>query len=201
MDKKNVMNTAQDVPDGELRATIEGCKRGERRAQQRIFERYYRLMFGVCLRYVSDHDAVQDVLQEGFLKVFSNIEGYTSKGSFEGWIRRIMVNTAIDFIRRRRSLGWESGEDATMDALVSEDAAPDDLDEEVGFTVQDVLQAMEQLTPVYRAVFNLYVFENLGHQEIAEELGISVGTSKSNLAKARRNLRQHLLSRKEEPVK
>lgn len=201
MDKNNVMDTAQGLPDGELRATIEGCKRGERRAQQQIFERYYRLMFGVCLRYVSDHDAVQDVLQEGFLKVFSNIEGYTSKGSFEGWIRRIMVNTAIDFIRRRRALGWESGDESTMEALISDDTAPDEMDEEVGFTVQNVLQAMDQLTPVYRAVFNLYVFENLGHQEIAEELGISVGTSKSNLAKARRNIRQHLLAQKAEPVK
>lgn len=88
-----------------------------------------------------------------------------------------------------------------MEGLESDGPMPDELDEEVGFTVQDVLRAMEHLTPVYRAVFNLYVFENLGHQEIAEELGISVGTSKSNLAKARRNIRNHLLSLREEPVK
>ena len=197
----NVSNSAQHASDSELRPIIEGCKRGERRAQQQVFERYYRLMFGVCLRYISDHDSVQDVLQEGFLKVFSNIEGYTSKGSFEGWIRRIMVNTAIDFIRRKRAAGWESGDEATMEGLESDEPLPDELDEEVGFTVQDVLQAMERLTPVYRAVFNLYVFENLGHQEISEELGISVGTSKSNLAKARRNIRNHLLTRKGESVK
>jgi len=190
----NVINTAQDAPEAELRAILEGCKRGDRRSQQWVFERYYRSMFGVCLRYISDQDAVQDVLQEGFLKVFSNIEGYTSKGSFEGWVRRIMVNTAIDSIRRKRALGWETGDDMTMEALESTDPAPDEMDEEEHFSVQDVLQAMDQLTPMYRAVFNLYVFENLGHQEIADELGISIGTSKSNLAKARRNVRQHLLS-------
>ncbi len=197
----SVLNTAQSVPDSEVRAAIDGCKRGERRAQQWVFERYYRSMFGVCLRYISDYDSIQDVLQEGFLKVFSNIEGYTSKGSFEGWIRRIMVNTAIDFIRRKRAMGWESGDEATMDALESDGPAPDDLDEDTSFNVHDVLAAMEQLTPVYRAVFNLYVFENLGHQEIADELGISVGTSKSNLAKARRNIRQHLLALRGEPDK
>lgn len=190
----SVLKTAQSTPDSEVRAAIDGCKRGERRAQQWVFERYYRSMFGVCLRYISDHDSIQDVLQEGFLKVFSNIEGYTSKGSFEGWIRRIMVNTAIDFIRRRRAMGWEAGDEATMDALESDGPAPDDLDADEAYNVHDVLAAMEQLTPVYRAVFNLYVFENLGHQEIADELGISVGTSKSNLAKARRNIRQHLLA-------
>lgn len=190
----SVLKTAQSTPDSEVRAAIDGCKRGERRAQQWVFERYYRSMFGVCLRYISDHDSIQDVLQEGFLKVFSNIEGYTSKGSFEGWIRRIMVNTAIDFIRRRRAMGWEAGDEATMDALESDGPAPDELDADEAYNVHDVLAAMEQLTPVYRAVFNLYVFENLGHQEIADELGISVGTSKSNLAKARRNIRQHLLA-------
>lgn len=190
----SVLKTAQSTPDSDVRAAIDGCKRGERRAQQWVFERYYRSMFGVCLRYISDHDSIQDVLQEGFLKVFSNIEGYTSKGSFEGWIRRIMVNTAIDFIRRKRAMGWEAGDEATMDALESDGPAPDELDADDAFNVHDVLAAMEQLTPVYRAVFNLYVFENLGHQEIADELGISVGTSKSNLAKARRNIRQHLLA-------
>ena len=95
--------------EAELRPYIEACQLGERRAQRFIFERYYRLMFGVCLRYMSDQDSVQDVVQEGFLKVFNNIGGYTFKGSFEGWMRRIMVNTAIDAIRRRNATGWVLG--------------------------------------------------------------------------------------------
>ena len=79
---------------------IRGCQQGDRLSQRWVFDRYYRLMFGVCMRYVSDRDAVQDVVQEGFLKVFSGIDRFASKGYFEGWIRRIMVNTAIDHVRK-----------------------------------------------------------------------------------------------------
>jgi RNA polymerase sigma-70 factor (ECF subfamily) len=153
-------------------------------------------MFGVCLRYMSDTDSVQDVVQEGFLKVFNNIEGYTFKGSFEGWMRRIMVNTAIDAIRRKNAAGWVLGDEDSFEP-VDEDAEWEmEDDDAMEYTVHDVLDAMEHLTPMYRAVFNLYVFDNLGHQEISDRLGISVGTSKSNLAKARRNLRTLLLSSK-----
>ncbi len=148
-------------------------------------------MFGVCMRYVSDKDAVQDVVQEGFLKIFTNIEGYTSKGSFEGWMRRIMVNTSIDAIRRRKATGLVLGEDKSFEEVV-DDGVEDDNDGEYTFTIKDVQHAMAKLSPVYRAVFNLYVFDNMTHQEIALKLGISVGTSKSNLAKARRNLRKIL---------
>ena len=104
----------------ELLAHIEGCRRGESKSQRWIFERYYRLMFGVCMRYVSDKDAVQDIVQEGFLKIFTNIEGYTSKGSFEGWIRRIIVNTSIDAIRRRKAAGLVLGEDKSFEDVVDD---------------------------------------------------------------------------------
>ena len=96
---------ANVMQEADLRPYIEACQLGESRAQRFIFERYYRLMFGVCMRYMSDNDSVQDVVQEGFLKVFNNIGGYTFKGSFEGWMRRIMVNTAIDAIRRKNAAG------------------------------------------------------------------------------------------------
>ena len=180
----------------ELHAHIEGCRRGESKSQRWIFERYYRLMFGVCMRYVSDRDAVQDVVQEGFLKVFTNIEGYTFKGSFEGWIRRIMVNTSIDAIRRRKATGLVLGEEKSFEEVVHEGEEYDVVDDEQEFTVKDVQTAMASLSPMYRAVFNLYVFDNMTHQEIAVKLGISVGTSKSNLAKARRNLRKILIEKK-----
>ena len=180
----------------ELRAHIEGCRQKDSKSQRWIFERYYRLMFGVCLRYVSDKDAVQDVVQEGFLKVFTNIEGYTFKGSFEGWMRRIMVNTSIDAIRRRKATGLVLGDDKSFEEVVDEGDFPIDYDDEVTYTVHDVQDAMADLSPVYRAVFNLYVFDNLTHQEISIQLGITVGTSKSNLAKARRNLRKLLMKKK-----
>lgn len=161
-----------------------------------MFERYYRMMFGVCLRYVSDQDAVQDVVQEGFLKIFSNIEGYTFKGSFEGWMRRIMVNTSIDAIRRRKATGMVLGDEKSFEEVAEEEDYSYDDDDEVQYTVADVQKAMSSLSPMYRAVFNMYVFDNMKHQEIAANLGITVGTSKSNLAKARRNLRAILIKNK-----
>jgi RNA polymerase sigma-70 factor (ECF subfamily) len=126
--------------------------------------------------------------------VFNNIEGYTSKGSFEGWMRRIMVNTAIDAIRRNKASGWILADDLSIDLLANEAFVEDEEEAGLDFTVQDVLRVMERLSPVYRTVFNLAVFENMGHQEIASQLGISVGASKSNLAKARRNMRVLLSS-------
>jgi RNA polymerase sigma factor (sigma-70 family) len=189
----HVIVTAKAMSETELLNHIEGCKRQDRLSQKWLFDRYYRLMFGICLRYASDQDAVQDIVQEGFLKVFNNIEGYTSKGSFEGWMRRIMVNTAIDAIRRNKASGWILADEHSMDLLANEAVIEEDEDTELAFTVHDVLQAMERLSPVYRTVFNLAVFENMGHQEIANQLGISVGASKSNLAKARRNVRSILI--------
>lgn len=187
------------MSENELRTYIEGCKRGDRLSQQWIFERYYRLMFGVCMRYSNDADRVQDMVQEGFLKVFSNIEGYTSKGSFEGWMRRIMVNTAIDAYRKDNVYPVEVTEDDQLERLVEEAGLDDEEEGDMpidSFTVQDVLEAMDSLSPAYRAVFNLYVFENYTHQEIAEKLGITAGASKSNFAKAKRNVRDLLLAAK-----
>ena len=124
--------------EAELRPYIEACQLGERRAQRFIFERYYRLMFGVCLRYMSDQDSVQDVVQEGFLKVFNNIGGYTFKGSFEGWMRRIMVNTAIDAIRRRNAAGWVLGEEASFEPVDEETGWEEDEEvEEEDFVNED----------------------------------------------------------------
>ena len=184
----------------ELLAQIDGCRQGESKSQRWIFERYYRVMFGVCMRYVSDKDAVQDVVQDGFLKVFTNIEGYTSKGSFEGWMRRIMVNTSIDAIRRRKATGLVLGDEKSFEDVVDEGEEFEITDDDYAFTVSDVQEAMAKLTPMYRAVFNLYVFDNMTHQEIAIKLGVSVGTSKSNLAKARRNLRKILTRKKTDNV-
>jgi RNA polymerase sigma factor (sigma-70 family) len=177
--------------DALIRDHIEGCRRGDRRAQQWVFERYYRTMFGVCARYIADADSVQDVVQEGFLKAFTNIEGYTSKGSFEGWLRRVMVNTAIDHVRRRKSWNATLSNDRDIEDIPDTDA---EVEEGRDWSVEQVMAALHTLTPMYRAVFNLFVFEDLSHVEIAERLGIEVGTSKSNLAKARRNLQKALLS-------
>ena len=141
-------------------------------------------------RYIPGEQEALDVLQDGFIKVFRNIGGYTFKGSFEGWMRRIMVNLAIDSLRAAKHLQWVGENEEMLDVLSN----PVHLDAETGpewsgVTQADIREAMERLTPMYRAVFNLYAIEEYSHREIAAELGISEGTSKSNYAKARRNLR------------
>ena len=131
------------------------------------------------------------MLQDGFLKVFGNTGGYTFKGSFEGWVRRIMVNMAIDSLRASRQLQFVGENEAMLDVL-SERVEEENEPEWAGLGQRDILEAMERLTPMYRAVFNLYAIEGYGHRDIAMQLGISEGTSKSNYAKARRNLRDFL---------
>ena len=150
-------------------------------------------MLAVCLRYIQDRDSAQEVLQEGFIKVFENIKGYDNKGSFEGWVRRIMANCSIDAIRKVRK-------DTHLSDNVNDfRSIPEDEDEEdwdiTTLKAEVAMEAIQQLSPAYRAVFNLYVLEEYTHKEIAEKLGISEGTSKSNLAKAKMNL-QHYLKQK-----
>lgn len=139
------------------------------------------------MRYTKNADEAADILQDGFLKVFAKLEAYNYEGSFEGWIRRIIANTAIDQLRKRKNDFILLQEDQSLEdfaELIEEDLG----EEEVEFKPDQVLAAMHELSPAYRTIFNLYVFENLTHKEIADKLDISVGTSKSNLAKAKRNL-------------
>lgn len=173
-------------------ALIDGCLRGEPSCQQRLFERHYGKMLAVCMRYSSDQDMAKDIVQDGFIKVFDNLGKFNRQGSLEGWIRRIIVNTAIDMIRKqKRDLLLSRSEDLLDEGA---DWEEDSTEEEPEFLqMDDVIAAMQKLSPAYRAVFNLYVMEEKTHKEIAAALGISEGTSKSNLAKARRNLKKHLI--------
>jgi RNA polymerase sigma-70 factor (ECF subfamily) len=179
-----------------LQALIDGCLKGDRRSQQAIHKMFYGKMKSVCMRYTRDSDQAMDVLQEGFLKVFNNLEKYTGVGTFEGWIRRIMVNLSIDRYRRLKHdlvlLGeqndienWSGGTDEESDESAENEEIYD-------ITPEQIIDAMQQLTPAYRTVFNLYVYEDYTHQDIAEALGISVGTSKSNYAKAKKNMKKLL---------
>lgn len=184
--------TAPPGPD-QLRDWILSAQAGEQRGQQHIYEAFAPNMMLAIRRYISGEQEALDVLQDGFIKVFGNIGGYTFKGSFEGWMRRIMVNLAIDALRSNKQLQWV-GENEEMLDVLSERQRSDDGDgpEWAGLDYRDILDAMEELSPMYRAVFNLYAIEDHGHREISARLGISEGTSKSNYAKARRNLREVL---------
>jgi len=154
---------------------------------------FYGKMMSVCRRYTRNEDQAKDILQDGFIKVFKNIEKFNVEGSFEGWIRRIVVNTAIDFTRKAKNDYLLMNENQSLEEFEN-DLLDDGVEEDYNtpFKVSDVIAGMEQLSNAYRTVFNLYVFENYSHQDIADALGISVGTSKSNLAKARANLKKIL---------
>jgi RNA polymerase sigma-70 factor (ECF subfamily) len=175
-------------------AIIEGCIAGERRSQERVYELFYGKMMAVCLRYTKNHDQAKDILQDGFIKAFRNMTAFNQEGSFEGWIRRIMVNTAIDHFRRAKHSYLLLGEDRNMEDFedIAEEEHADADNEMEELKPADVINAMQKLTPAYRTVFNLYVFEGMTHKEIAETLGINIGTSKSNLAKAKNNLKRLL---------
>ncbi|MBK6830574.1 MAG: RNA polymerase sigma factor [Flavobacteriales bacterium] len=185
-----------DAPQPAYNELIDGCLRGERRPQQRVYELFYGKMMAVCMRYTKNTDQAKDILQDGFIKVFRSMEKFNRVGSFEGWIRRIIVNTAIDHFRRSKNAYLLLGEERSIEDFGDsdeEDRIAEENEEEVwDLKPADVINAMQKLTPAYRTVFNLYVFEELTHKEIADMLGINIGTSKSNLAKAKHNLKKLL---------
>ena len=163
---------------------VKACIKGNRKAQKQLYQLFADKMFGVCMRYADDVDEAKDILQDGFIKVFMNLEQFNHKGSFEGWVRRIMVNTALEKFRDKSYLfavnmeqGYES-KDSEYDHILSE------------LAVQDLLKLIQELSPQYRMVFNLYAIEGYSHKEICEMLNIKEGTSKSNLSRAREILKK-----------
>ncbi len=168
---------------------IVGCAKGDRECQQKIYELLYGKMMGVCLRYSNNREEAKDLLHDGFLKVFENIGKFNFSGSFEGWVRRIMINTTIDYFRKNKNIYVKDIEE--FKNIENEEPTYDVLSH---LRTEDILKAVQTLSPAYRAVFNLYVIEGYSHKEVAEELGISVGTSKSNLAKAKNNLKKKFVN-------
>lgn len=158
---------------------IEQALEGDRRAQKKIFDFLSGKMFAVCLRYMADRDAAEDVLQDGFVTLFSKLDTYSGEGSFEGWARKIFVNTALMALRRKDVL--KQSEDVEEAVGVS-DTSPTPL-QDIGY--RELMTLVASLPPGFRTVFNMYVVEGYSHKEIAEELGISEVTSRSQLQRAR----------------
>lgn len=187
------MNIA--IPIGyEERDLIAACIQRERWAQKVLYEEQYPKMMGVCLRYAGSQDEALDILHEGFIKVFKNLHRYEPGTALSSWIRRIMVNTAIDYYRkvvRRR----------TEDLETAYDQSVNEADALSQLTEQEILAAVQNLTPAYRAVFNLYILEGYSHKEIADLLNITESTSRSNLVKARLKLQAALLRKNGQSVK
>jgi RNA polymerase sigma-70 factor (ECF subfamily) len=168
-----------------LEEMIEGSKQGNRKSQELLYKQYASKMLVVCARYAKDNFEAEDMLQVGFVKIFEKIKDYKGEGSFEGWVRRIMVNTSIEFYRKN----------ARMFPVVDLDHAPESPVQEnqmARLNMNDLLSLIRNLSPGYRLIFNMYAIEGFSHKEIAQELGISEGTSKSQLARARAILQENI---------
>lgn len=179
---KHITNDVLSSSNDHEAKLIEGCLAEERWAQKELYEKHYGKMMGICLRYSNNSEDAKDILNEGFIKVFRYLHRYKIGTSLEGWIRRIMINTSIDFYRKAIRHRTEDIEYAANATATGEDAISN-------YSAKEILSVIQTLPPSYRAVFNLYAIEGYSHKEVAAQLGISESTSRSNLVKARSKLK------------
>ena len=163
---------------------LDACRKGDRKAQKRLFDRLAPKMFPVCIRYMGNRETAEDVLQEGFITLFTRLDSYSGKGSFEGWARKIFVNTALMQLRKNDAL---SGSD-DIDAARSLSSDAPSAVENLGY--RELMKLIGSLPDGLRTVFNLYVIEGYSHKEIAEALGMEEATSRSKLQRARLRLQE-----------
>jgi RNA polymerase sigma factor (sigma-70 family) len=176
----------------DIKQLINDCKNNNRKAQEQLYRLYSPKLFTVCLKYSRNYTEAQDNLQDGFLIIFNKIEQYSFKGSFDGWLKRIMINNVLQQYRNETFL-----------SLVKEDVTDDneiEIDDE-NISLDYLLKIIQELPDRYRLIFNLYVLDGYSHQEIAEMLTINIGTSKSNLARAKMILREKIEQYKNEENK
>lgn len=169
-----------DSTEAEL---IEGCLKKDRRFQKELYERYSSKMLALCCRYCKNREEAQDILHEGFIKTLKNLHRFKGDGSFEGWVRRIMINSALEHFRKNKKLQvveeLEHAESQKVNSVALEKMSAD-----------EILTLVQKLPAGFKMVFNLYAIEGYSHKEIAEQLGISIGTSKSQLSRARASLQE-----------
>jgi RNA polymerase sigma-70 factor (ECF subfamily) len=161
---------------------IKQCKSGDRKAQKELYDRYAAALFTSCLKYAPNYQEAQDVLQDSFITIFKKLDQYKDTGSFEGWCRRITINTALQKYRGTK-----------VYQLEQEHQIPDEpveIEEPDGLGLQEMMEMIQRLPDRYRLVFSLYSLDGYGHKEIAKMMGISEGTSKSNLSRAKQNLKE-----------
>jgi RNA polymerase sigma-70 factor (ECF subfamily) len=180
------------------------CGKGDLKSQNFLYKHFYGMIMSICLRYAKDEDEAKDLLQETYIKIFNNIGKYTSNGSFEAWIKRITINNAIDNYRKKKKEIAVFESENMVDVLghTKEEFYIDENNENENedsiydhIEMKDVMEAVQYLSPAYKTVFNLYVVDDYSHQQIADELNINIGTSKSNFAKAKMKLKKILLEK------
>lgn len=178
------INNADDA-----KQIVVGCQKNDRKFQQMLYNQTFTKMIGACLRYASNYDEAMDFVQDGYIKVFEKIKNYQDTGSIVAWIKTIIVNNMIDAIRKSSKYSYTDIDKTQIDGT-------DDSDEELEKIAENeknasrIVELLQELSPAYRTVFNMYIVEELSHKEIADRLGISEGTSKSNLSKAKVKLKQ-----------
>ena len=173
--------------DRELQTIIAGCRKGKESSQMELYRKFYGYGMTICLGYARSRESALEMLNDGFLKVFTKIDRYDAKMPFKPWLRRVMVNSAIDHYRKYELVEKEDAWTPEPHPATYNEA----LDR---LEFEDLLTVVRRLPPGYHVVFNLYVLEGLSHADIAGKLGISIGTSKSNLAKARKKIKELLSS-------
>jgi RNA polymerase sigma-70 factor (ECF subfamily) len=181
------------IPDEQI---IEGCLAGKRKSFNLLYKKYASVMLGVCMRYCKNRTEAEDILQDGFIKVFSQVHKFRKEGSFEGWIKRIMINAAIDNYQSSLRLSFiqDPGripEDQELTGITDED---EELPSVLNLSREHLMSMVQELPDGYRMVFNLYAIEGFSHRDIAAMLGISESTSKTQLLKARKALRKKIES-------
>ncbi len=165
---------------------IDGCQRGDRAAQNELYRKYRAMLFGVCLRYAQHRHEAEDLLQEGMIVIFRDLYQYKPIGAFGGWLRRVMVNVCLQHLRKKHRIINTTSIEHYGERLETDE----DLFSQ--FRAKALIKMIQKLPPGYRMVFNLYVIEGITHQEIADLLGISINTSKSQLSRAKSTLRKML---------
>ena len=177
---RNAMNT-----DNNLSQMWEGCLQNDRKQQEALYRALAPKMLAVCMRYANDRDEAQDILQEGFIKMFNNVHKYRGDGNLEGWIRRIMVHTAISRYRKLKPM-------VLVEDMAEEGAISSAAHNANNLEVNDLMKLVQQLPQVYRSVFNMYAVEGYSHQEIGNKLGITELLSRTTLYRARNILKEKL---------
>ncbi len=185
------------MPHEELNLTLilQGCRRGNRNSQRKLYEHFYGYGLNICLRYAKNREEAVEILNDAFLKMFTNLDKYDAAFPFKSWLRRILINSAIDYHRKNSKLATH------LELNAGADVAHEEMPMPALSPNEDLLPILQKLSPEYRLVFNLFVMEDYKHHEIAELLGISVSTSRSNLTRAKEKLRTFLEKKSSKSVK